>query len=122
MPVRLTQEAVTLVSLDLLQQTADYLRRLPVIPATHALLRKVDAHLADPNVSAARREAESAELLASRRTGVRFTPAGSPAYEVVVEGAQATITVHDLNVAPDRDRRIDQLANGVTIDIFPCEH
>ena len=116
------QETVTLVTLNLLQQAVDYLRRLPVVPSTHALIRQIDAHLTDPNVSAARREAEAAELMASRRTGVRLTPAGSPAYEVVVEGAKATITVHKLNVAPGSDLRIDALANGVTIDIHPHEH
>ena len=120
MLIRPRQETVTLESLDLLQQTVDYLRRMPVVPVTRDLIRQIDAHLADPGVRAARREAEAADLLASRRTGGMFTPAGQHAYLLVVEGSKATITVPILNLEPDYEaKRMAQLDEGVTIDIFP---
>lgn len=120
MPNRPKQETVTLVSLDLLRQTADYLRRLPLVPVTRDFIRQIDAHLSDPEVAAAKREAETAELLASRRTGGRYTPAGQPAILVVVEGTKATITVPVINLGPGiADTRMVQLAEGVTIDIAP---
>jgi hypothetical protein len=119
------QDAITLGTLDLLQQVADYLRRLPVVPATHSLIKKIDAHLADPNVAAEKREAKSAEFQASKRTGGRYTPVGFPVFHVVVEGDQVTFTAPKINTPPGTDKMLDELAQwrmhklaeGITIEI-----
>lgn len=111
------RETVTLETLDLLQKTAAYLKRLPVVPLTQELIRKIDAHLTDPSVAAARREAEAAELLASKRVAQWVSPAGQVLYKAVVEGGQVTFQVPRINILPDYpDRRMERLEEGITMN------
>ena len=110
------QEAVTLVSLDLLRKTVDYLKRLPVVPTTRELIREIDAHLSDPGVAAAKREAAAAEVLASRRTGGQYTPSGQPSYLVVVEGSEVTFTCPKFDFPTGyKDNRMEHLEKGVVL-------
>lgn len=114
------QESVTLETLDLLQRTVDYLKRLPTVPVTRELIRDIDAHLSDPGVAAARREAGEAELLASKRVAQWRTPAGQVRFEAVVEGGKVTIQVPPNFIPPGGvDRRMELLADGVTMDLEP---
>lgn len=114
------QESVTLETLDLLQKTADYLKRLPVVPVTRELIREIDAHLADPSVASARREAEAADLLASKRVAQSFSPAGQVLFKAVVEDGKVTIQVPPIKfVRGHPDKRMERLADGVTIDLAP---
>ncbi|MES2027396.1 MAG: hypothetical protein V4448_17760 [Pseudomonadota bacterium] len=116
------QESVTIETLDLLQKTVDYLKRLPKVPITHDLIREIDSHLANPGVSAARREAETQELLASMRVAQQFSPAGLVLFEVVVEASQVTVKVPALPsgvVERMGDRRVDRLRDGITMVLKP---
>jgi hypothetical protein len=114
------QESLTLETLELLQRTTDYLKRLPVVPVTRALIREIDAHLADPKVAAARREAEAAELLSSTRMAQSFDPVGQIAYNVMVVGGKVTLKVPPMKLPPGyKDTRMEQLAVGVTMTLAP---
>lgn len=115
---RAKQESVTLETLGLLQRTVDYLKRLPVVPVTRNLIKEIEAHLADPGVAAARREAEAAELSSSRRFAQSFSPAGQVRFEALVEGSTVTIKVPPMSLLPGRlDRRLEQLTEGVTMEL-----
>ncbi len=120
---KVSQESVTNETLDLLQKTVDYLKRLPMVPVTYALIREIDSHLENPGVSAARREAEAAELLASKRVAQRFSPAGLVLFEAIVEAGKVTIKVppfpHGLTERMG-DRRMEQLKDGVTMTLEPA--
>jgi hypothetical protein len=111
---------VTLETLQLLQKTVDYLKRLPVVPMTHHLITEIEQHIHDPKVLATMREAAFKEIQDSRRVSYKFTPAGAIAYEIVVEGDKATITVPKLPNPPDGvDRRFELFENGLTLQLFP---
>ena len=118
MLTRAKQETVTLETLGLLRKTVDYLKRLPVVPVTRDLIKEIEAHLADPGVAAARREAEAAELLSSTRVARSFSASGQMRFEAVVEGSTVTIKVPPMSLPPGQlDRRMEQLADGVTMDL-----
>lgn len=81
-----SQRAVTLETLQLLQEAVDYLNRLPAVPVTRELSRKLQAHLDAPHVLGAQREAAFAEHEASIRHGRVYSPVGQPLFEVVADG------------------------------------
>ena len=116
------QETVTLASLDLLKRTVDYLRRLPLVPATRHLIGEIDAHLGDPNVAAARREAEGVESLTASRVAQWLSPGGSVRLEVVVNRDEVTVKIppnaHDSHA---HDRRMRLLSNGIILELRPLE-
>lgn len=99
----------------------DYLRRLPVVPVTRELIREIDAHLADPTVAAARREAQAAEILASKRVAQSFSPAGQVLFKAVVADGMVTIQVPRIPILRDYpDKRMERLADGVTMNLTPA--
>ncbi|MEJ8837662.1 hypothetical protein [Ramlibacter sp. AN1133] len=71
-------------ALLLLQEVRDYLMRLPVIPATRELARRVDGFLADPQASAVQVRAREEVALARTWDGGYFTPAGEPVLQAEV--------------------------------------
>ena len=114
------QETVTLATLDLLQKTTDYLKRLPIVPVTRELIREIDAHLADPRIVAARIEAEQVKLLESKRVSRWLTPGGQVRFDVLVEGAKFTIRVPVLRLAPGKeDTRMAEMGEGLTMLLEP---
>lgn len=118
------QESATIETLKLLQETVDYLNRLPVVPVTHALINKIQAHIDDPHVVAARREAREMEVLVSRRYGSRYAPSGAPAYLAVVDGNKVTFHVPAYSPKLEdgsvpEDHRMQELAKGVTLGLWP---
>jgi hypothetical protein len=116
------QETVTLESLKLLKKTVDYLKRLPLAPATRHLIAEIDAHLGDPNVAAAHREAHNVESLAVSRVAQWRSPGGSVRLEVVVNRDEVTVKVppnaHDSHA---HDRRMRLLSNGIILELRPLE-
>jgi hypothetical protein len=115
-PVR--QDSVTIETLNLLQKTVDYLNRLPAVPTTRALCREIEAHLADPSVAGARREAVDAERLASTRVVQVWTPAGE--HMVLVTVTANTVTCHfpKGKIRPGGDDlMLKALREGVTFDL-----
>ncbi len=120
---QVSQESITTETLKLLETTVAYLRRLPVVPMTYSLCKAIDAHLADPSVLAAKREALDAERLASTRVAQILSPAGALAMEVTVE--QNTVTCRLPEVwMPDgvEDKLLKALrCKGVTLDLKAME-
>ena len=86
------QEHVTLTTLQLLEEVQSYLERLAPVPTTHALISKINAHLRDPGVAAAQRDAQEQCLINSRRFGAVFADNGLATLEVLVEGQTARVT------------------------------
>lgn len=74
-------------SLALLEETAAYLRRLPLVPSTQELIRKIEAHLASPSSQAAAIPA----LEPSAWEGQVTTVAGTVLFSVSVENGQASL-------------------------------
>ena len=90
---QLSPESVTLDTLQLLRETVDYLKRLPVVPVTHVLCKKIEAHLADPTVATVARKAEETERLARTRVARRYGPAGNLMVEVAVSAEDVTYRI-----------------------------
>ncbi len=82
----MSHHAVTLETLQLLQEAVDYLNRLPPVPVTRELTRKLQAHIDAPHVQGAQREASFAEHEASIRHGRAYSPLGLILFEVVTDG------------------------------------
>ncbi|RKL23997.1 hypothetical protein BFJ63_vAg13959 [Fusarium oxysporum f. sp. narcissi] len=74
-------------SLALLEETAAYLRRLPLVPSTQELIRKIEAHLASPS----RQAAAIAALEPIAWEGQVTTVAGTVLFSVSVENGQASL-------------------------------
>lgn len=114
---QVTQESVTIETLELLQKTLDYLKRLPVVPMTRALCREIEAHLADPNTMAAKHMAVDSEKLANTRVARQFTPVGQLRLECVVTPDEVNFRVYKIisSRKENEDRLLDSLRKGVTM-------
>lgn len=113
-------EAVTLDTLRLLRETLEHLRRLPVVPMTHALCRKIEAHLAAPKVATAQRLAEQAEAEASFARGWRiarsYGPAGNVLAEVIASPYEVSYRIPELSARAARDPKVlTMLQRGETL-------
>jgi hypothetical protein len=77
-------------SLALLSEVADYLRRLPPVPATYHLLNKVESFVESPNNQTANRlsleDSYEKELRKNIRSGGDYCPSGLTIIEVEVQG------------------------------------
>lgn len=82
------QRATDLLQADseLLQEVMAYLLRLPAVPTTVALARKVKDHLDQPDRKAAELRASEEARRAGLRHGCNFTPVGLPVIEAEVDG------------------------------------
>lgn len=117
-----SQEAITVETLRLLQETVDYLLRLPAVPVTRELCRKLQAHIDAPDTRAAKREADSALLRQNSRYGQKFSPAGLLLVQAEVEPAVATIKIPVLSQpGPRQAHMIRRLAEGLPIELHPGE-
>ncbi|MDB5930979.1 MAG: hypothetical protein JWR60_2686 [Polaromonas sp.] len=63
-------------ALALLAEVRDYLMRLPVVPATRQLCRKIDAHLADPEIARVKDAAQRSLRDRTKLSGGFYAPAG----------------------------------------------
>ena len=110
-------ESVTLETLQLLQQTVDYLNRLPPVPVTRQLVRELQAHLDAPHVRAVQREAEATERAALRLQGATYAVSGLPMFDVVVEQSVAYVLAPPWAQTIHADPRLDRLHRGVRVDL-----
>ncbi|MBC7990775.1 MAG: hypothetical protein H7Y19_14500 [Luteimonas sp.] len=69
----------------LLAEVLDYMLRLPAVPLTVELARKVRAHLDDPGHWLAVEQAKHEARRAALRHGANYTPAGVPVVEVEID-------------------------------------
>ncbi|MDM0116628.1 hypothetical protein QTI66_31295 [Variovorax sp. J22R133] len=74
-------------SLQLLQETADYLKRLPMAPLTRGFIARIEAHLAAPT---ARLTLERPRVL----TAQTYSPEGRPVVRAKLVGNVLTVRVH----------------------------
>lgn len=110
------QEAVMLDTLALLQETVEYLRRLPPVPVTTELCVRIEEHLRDPEVRLTKWLAEEAALLVSERVARRFAPSGQLVAEVVVRAKDVTYRIPPLlEFASRGPRSLLLFKNGDTL-------
>ena len=76
---------------DLLREVYEYMLRLPAVPTTVDLARRVRAHLDNPSHSVASMEAENDLRTGAVRHGGNYSPAGIPVIELEVDGNMVTV-------------------------------
>jgi len=77
-------------SLQLLQETAEYLKRMPVAPVTRAFIGRIEEHL----------QAPTARLVLQRsfrRAGTTYSPGGVPLYTARLVGNELLMHAHQPN-------------------------
>jgi len=110
--------------LALLQQVAEYLGRLPLVPTTHELCRRIKEHLETPDNLVTRRAYKTAGL---EFTGGSYTVAGFPLIEVhVVVPASVCIRSAIPEEPRFQDQHEEQLLNllygdGIVLALSPVE-
>jgi hypothetical protein len=94
---KVSTESVLQDALLLLDEVSSYLKRLPTVPVTLQLARKVDGFTADPHrrtaIRIAKETASELEMRSQTRSAVTFTPAGLPLIKVAVNGDVVRISL-----------------------------
>ena len=80
------QSTVLKDTLDLLSEVTLYLKRLPHVPTTLQLIRKIENHLGNPDTLSAGIAAKELERRKKTRTAGSYTESGLPVIEVEVRG------------------------------------
>lgn len=92
-------------ALILLDEVSSYLKRLPAVPITLQLARKVDAFTADPfqktTIRIAKESASEREMRSQTRSAATFTPAGLPVIQVEVNGDVVRLSLAGCTQTPD---------------------
>lgn len=118
----------------LLEQCAAYLKRMPPVQVTLEMIRKIEGHLAQPEVFTAQRlaslNAKEMELRHQVRTGRSFAPSGAPLFEVEIHGNHVRVRVHEsfLKEGDSPEKRqatalalMDTLAAGIDLEVVVDE-
>lgn len=119
-PVPSVDAVVQLESLQLLNEVADHLGRLPVNPMTYRLKRKIEDYLQRPGANAHRARTEQTakdqQWLNRLQAGEcftgseRYTPVGLPAVDCLVVGGQVHLRSPALSHAISHGTDADQMA------------
>lgn len=111
-------------SLALLHEVADYLNRLPNVPATRALLQRVENHLRAPGLALVQRRQAATGL---QLKGGAYNAKGLPLIEAHVN-VPTTLTIRSsvTTVTADQVRHVSELlkllsGDGVEIPLSPCD-
>ena len=83
----------------LLREAFDYLCRLPAVPTTVDLARRIRSHIEDPGRAVATNRAVADEQFDHSRSGGTYTPAGLAVVELEVTGSKAVVWTADLRGA-----------------------
>jgi hypothetical protein len=106
----MSSEADLRAALQLLQETADYLERLPTVPATHHLAARLRRHLAEPTARAALVPPPPAALQGRGP----FTPAGLPLLQASITGdGWLTVGVPEALHGASRDYALRELLRAL---------
>ncbi|CAN7636742.1 hypothetical protein LJR129_004906 [Acidovorax sp. LjRoot129] len=89
----ISAEATLNDTLKLLEEVSAYLKRLPHVPITAELVRKLDAHLQTPETMSARRLAEEHERAQRARGAAILSPLGVPLVELEVYADRVKIQI-----------------------------
>jgi hypothetical protein len=105
----------------LLAQTRDYLLRLPPVPATHDLARRIDAHLHEPAGVPLRRALAKAVSDTTQMNWGRFMPNGEPFLNANLRGRTLSLWSPHLS----RRERAAQavvlaLEHGLVVSLTPA--
>ena len=96
---QVSTESVLQDALLLLDEVSSYLKRLPTVPVTLQLARKVDDFTADPHrktaIRIAKESASEQEMRSQTRSAATFTPAGLPVIQVEVNGDVVRLSLAD---------------------------
>lgn len=95
-------------TLELLAEVSDYLSRLPNVPVTRELIKKIDAHQNDPGALTAMRIAKQIEAEAQSRVVGLYTPAGLPLMEVEVQADMVRLKIGPEHIRRGVLRRLEQ--------------
>lgn len=76
---------------ELLEQTRDYLLRLPPVPVTRDFAHRIEAHLKQPAAVHLQRAFEAAASEATLMTWGRFMPNGEPFLNARVQGRTLSV-------------------------------
>ena len=95
-------------TLELLAEVSDYLGRLPHVPVTKELIKKIEAHQNDPGALTAMRIAKQIETEAQSRVVGLYTPAGLPLLEVEVQGNTLRLKIGPEPARATALRRLEQ--------------
>ncbi|MDP3521282.1 MAG: hypothetical protein Q8S02_11740 [Hydrogenophaga sp.] len=118
----------------LLEQCAAYLRCMPPVQVTLEMIRKIEDHLAQPEVFTAQRlgslNSKVMELRHQVRTARNFAPSGTPLFEVEVQGNRVRVRVHEAYLQESGSpamhqanalKLMDMLASGVELEVVVDE-
>ena len=97
---------------ELLAQTRDYLLRLPPVPLTKELARRIDEHLTQPHSAHARRLTEAAVRDATRLTWGKYMPNGEHMLDACVEGRTLTLMGVRLRSRPKAAKAVLEALDG----------
>jgi len=98
-------------SLALLSETVAYLRRLPVVPATQEIIRKIEAHLASPI-------SQEVEPAPTSLEGQVTTSAGTVLFSILVENGHASLLA-PVTRRRERDAREQRAAFRHLLPVAP---
>lgn len=115
-------------SLDLLEEVAEYLRRLPVHPMTHAMVNKIQAHLQDPQQVARTKRlstlAEAQSFTAKLNSGHVFrghaiyASSGAPLFAYSLQYPELRLTSPAmLEAREEGDEAIERMAERIGLEI-----
>ncbi|WP_139019262.1 hypothetical protein [Acidovorax sp. NO-1] len=99
--------------MKLLEEVSQYLKRLPHVPVTAQMVRKIDAHLESPQTISARRLASEHERAQGARSAVFLDPLGVPLVELEVYADRVT-----LQITPDHHFRSVAIARLQARDVL----
>jgi len=109
-------------SRELLEQTRDYLLRLPPVPVTREFAERIDAHLNEPAAAHARRAMDAAVGDATRMNWSQFMPNGEPFLGVRLEGRTLTLIGTGLSHRPKAAKAvIEALDHHLTVKLEPVQ-
>lgn len=111
------QDAVTAHALDLLRRAANYLDRLPAVPATRQLARELAEFSESPKVQAAERAMRARVLAASAKCAHISALTGLTLFQAVVEGNALYLKAPPIGGYLDDLGRMRKLHEGVRFDL-----
>ncbi|ABM39700.1 hypothetical protein [Polaromonas naphthalenivorans] len=105
-------------ALALLAEVRDYLMRLPAVPITRQLCRKIDAHLADPGIARVKDAAERALRDRTKLNGALYR-VGGPCLSAELFQKKLTLKSDNLDIPGcfSSEELLDILCRGISLEL-----
>lgn len=107
--IEFSPEAIHAETHALLLEALQYLNRLPTVPTTTALVKKIEAHLVDPKAAATLRQTTEANELERKKKFAQatvFAPSGAPWIKATVSPAGIKLRITS---KPGAQKRVAEL-------------